>query len=68
MHDEQDIITLAQQIQHADKQLKSTTCHKLGVIMDQVNESHLVKAVANYLYLIPDKDASSPGHGDIERI
>ncbi|XP_017097814.2 uncharacterized protein C1orf50 homolog [Drosophila bipectinata] len=36
MHDEKDIITLAQQIQHADKQLKSTTCHKLGVIMDQI--------------------------------
>ncbi|XP_022234768.1 uncharacterized protein C1orf50 homolog [Drosophila obscura] len=36
MHDQEDIIALAQQIQNADKQLKNTTCHKLGVIMDQI--------------------------------
>ncbi|XP_017069936.2 uncharacterized protein C1orf50 homolog [Drosophila eugracilis] len=36
MHQEEDIIELAQQIQNADKQLKSSTCHKLGVIMDQI--------------------------------
>ncbi|XP_017022492.1 uncharacterized protein C1orf50 homolog [Drosophila kikkawai] len=36
MHEEGDIIALAQQIQNADKQLKNTTCHKLGVIMDQI--------------------------------
>ncbi|XP_016963791.1 uncharacterized protein C1orf50 homolog [Drosophila biarmipes] len=36
MHQEEDIIALAQQIQNADKQLKNTTCHKLGVIMEQI--------------------------------
>ncbi|XP_052853413.1 uncharacterized protein C1orf50 homolog [Drosophila gunungcola] len=36
MHQEEDIIELAQQIQNADKQLKHTTCHKLGVIMEQI--------------------------------
>ncbi|KMY90922.1 uncharacterized protein C1orf50 homolog [Drosophila simulans] len=36
MHQEEDIIELAQQIQNADKQLKNTTCHKLGVIMEQI--------------------------------
>ncbi|KAH8298108.1 hypothetical protein KR018_006911, partial [Drosophila ironensis] len=36
MHQEEDIIALAQQIQNADKQLKNTTCHKLSVIMDQI--------------------------------
>jgi len=39
MHQEEDIIALAQQIQNADKQLKNTTCHKLGVIMEQVGPS-----------------------------
>jgi len=41
MHQEEDIIELAQQIQNADKQLKNTTCQKLGVIMEQVSYTPL---------------------------
>ncbi|XP_023170258.2 uncharacterized protein C1orf50 homolog [Drosophila hydei] len=36
MHDETDIINLAQQIQSADKQLKNSTSQKLVVILDQI--------------------------------
>ncbi|KAH8395711.1 hypothetical protein KR222_010261, partial [Zaprionus bogoriensis] len=36
MHDEADIINLAQQIQSADKHLKSSTSQKLVVILDQI--------------------------------
>ncbi|CAD7002628.1 unnamed protein product [Ceratitis capitata] len=36
MHNEEDIISLATQIQNADKQLKSGTCQKLCVILDQI--------------------------------
>ncbi|XP_036343802.1 uncharacterized protein C1orf50 homolog [Rhagoletis pomonella] len=36
MHQEEDIISLATQIQNADKQLKSGTCQKLCVILDQI--------------------------------
>ncbi|EDW63700.2 uncharacterized protein C1orf50 homolog [Drosophila virilis] len=36
MHDETDIINLAQQIQTADKQLKHSTSQKLVVILDQI--------------------------------
>ncbi|XP_030242701.1 uncharacterized protein C1orf50 homolog [Drosophila navojoa] len=36
MHDETDIINLAQQIQSADKQLKNSTHQKLVVILDQI--------------------------------
>ncbi|XP_067646547.1 uncharacterized protein C1orf50 homolog isoform X2 [Eurosta solidaginis] len=35
-HDKNDIISLAAQIQNADKQLKSGTCQKLCVILDQI--------------------------------
>lgn len=36
MHNEEDIISLATQIQNADKQLKVGTCQKLCVILDQI--------------------------------
>ncbi|XP_054734162.1 uncharacterized protein C1orf50 homolog [Anastrepha obliqua] len=36
MHEKEDIISLATQIQNADKQLKSGTCQKLCVILDQI--------------------------------
>ena len=34
-HNQMDIISLASQIQQADKQLKSGTCQKLCLILDQ---------------------------------
>ncbi|XP_030376876.1 uncharacterized protein C1orf50 homolog [Scaptodrosophila lebanonensis] len=36
MHDEGDILNLAQQIQNADKQLKNSTCQKLSIILEQI--------------------------------
>ncbi|XP_037959489.1 uncharacterized protein C1orf50 homolog [Teleopsis dalmanni] len=36
MHDEMDIISLAEEIQKADKNLRSNTCGKLCLILDQI--------------------------------
>lgn len=68
MHDEGDIIELAQQIQNADKQLKNTTCHKLGVIMDQVKYSIFGLSGMKPSCYSTDQDAASPGHGNTQGV
>lgn len=50
MHNEEDIISLATQIQNADKQLKVGTCQKLCVILDQVRSAYLL-IVKHFFYI-----------------
>lgn len=55
MHNEEDIISLATQIQNADKQLKSGTCQKLCVILDQVRFLFQFENTRNNIQLLQIK-------------